>query len=219
MFTGLVQSIGEIRAVQHLGREKRFSIAPKPSFKKLQTGESIAVNGACLSVESWGADWFQVYASAETLNCTNLGQLQNKSRVNLERALAVGERLGGHMVNAHVDCLAKVEQVQPAGSSWSFTFSFPQEWSRYVAPKGSISLDGISLTVNDCETCFLQVNIIPATQQETTVLYWKPGRAVNMEVDIIAKYVQNMLFPWAAEKSSSARKGDIDLDFLAKHGF
>lgn len=222
MFTGLIQSVGRIDSIQPLGREKRFTISSKPVFEDLQLGESIAVNGVCLSVEAWGPRWFRVYASAETLERSNLAFLKNRSRVNLERALTLGDRFGGHLVNGHVDCLALLDNIQPAGQSWIYSFSFPEKWSSYVVDKGSVALDGISLTVNVCEKGYLKVNIIPSTQKQTTVQDWKPGCQVNMEVDIIAKYVQNMLAPLISDGKRSSHEipnRGISQDFLQKHGF
>ncbi|MFO8033309.1 MAG: riboflavin synthase [Desulfohalobiaceae bacterium] len=222
MFTGLIQSRGRIESVQRLGRERRLNITPRPAFQDIDLGESISVNGVCLSVESQGQGCFQVYASAETLERSNLGLLQPGSRVNLERALALGSRVGGHLVNAHVDCLAELQKVQPAGQSTIYGFGFPAKWSRYVVQKGSVALDGISLTVNHCAAAYLEVNIVPATQAETTVSDWKPGWRANLEVDIIAKYVENMLAPWSRgqdEKGQEAGQEGLSLDFLRKHGF
>ncbi|MFW5992560.1 MAG: riboflavin synthase [Desulfohalobiaceae bacterium] len=222
MFTGLIQSRGRIESVQRLAGERRFTIAPKPVFQDIELGESISVNGVCLSVEAQGPEWFQVYASAETLERSNLGLLQPGSKVNLERALAVGSRLGGHLVNAHVDCLAELQKVQPAGQSTLYGFGFSAKWSRYVVQKGSVCLDGISLTVNHCAPGYLEVNVIPATQKETIVPEWKQGWKANLEVDIIAKYVENMLIPWRGVKEEpgqeSGEKG-LSLDFLRRHGF
>ncbi|MFP4212789.1 MAG: riboflavin synthase [Desulfohalobiaceae bacterium] len=225
MFTGLIQSIGKIESMQHLGgRERRISIAPQPGFKDIVPGESIAVNGACLSVEDFGQQWFQVYASAQTMERTNLGLLRPGSRVNLERALTVGSRLGGHLVNGHVDCLAELSKVQPAGQSTLYGFVLPDRWSRYVVQKGSVCLDGISLTVNHCASGYLEVNVIPATRAETAVADWKPGWQANLEVDIIAKYVENMLAPWTGvqeqdnSQESGGREG-LSLEFLRRHGF
>jgi riboflavin synthase len=222
MFTGLIQSIGRIESVQRLGRERRFSISPRPGFQDIVLGESISVSGVCLSVETKAQAGFQVYASAETLERSNLGLLQPGSRVNLERALAAGSRLGGHLVNAHVDCLAELQSVQPAGQSTIYGFGLPAKWSRYVVQKGSVALDGISLTVNHCAAGYLEVNIIPATQAETTVKDWKPGWRANLEVDIIAKYVEKMLAPWTQSQEAGGQKAEqerLSVEFLRRHGF
>ncbi len=214
MFTGLIQAKGKIEAVQSAGRETRFRIKPDPAFENLVLGESIAVNGACLTVEEFSGAVFSVYASGETLSRTNLGKLRAGSTVNLERALALGDRLGGHMVSGHVDCMAGVAKIKPAGESKIYRLTFPKEFGELVVPKGSVALDGISLTVNECGSDWLEVNIIPVTQEETSISGWTAGYEANMETDIIGRYVQRMLGPYAGNKGAG-----ISRDFLARHGF
>lgn len=233
MFTGLIQGPGAILGVSgrrgegaggHAGRETRLEIAPVVPFHEYVRGESIAVNGVCLTVESFSTDRFSVFASAETLRLTNLGSLRTGMRVNLERALALGDRLGGHMVSGHVDCLARVGEMRQTGQSRWFRLLYPEAFSPLVVTKGSVTLDGISLTVNTCGDGFLEVNIIPETWRNTTISSWLPGLDVNMETDLIGKYVQRMLGPWTggASRSSgvpSATSGGISEAFLREHGF
>ena len=222
MFTGLVQGKGRIETVEARGAETRLKIRALFDLKNIAPGESIAVNGACLTVETYGDKWFTVYASAETLAHTSLGALKTGAEVNLERALALGDRLGGHLVSGHVDCLAVVSGIAPAGESRVYTLSFPAEFGQLVVPKGSITLDGISLTVNDCGPEILSVNIIPATQRETTISGWTPGTRVNMETDLIGKYVRNMLGPWLASAGGAGGgkpASKLSMDFLREHGF
>jgi len=218
MFTGLIQTTARVLSVDRLGQESRLRLGPRQPFKDLRNGESIAVNGVCLTVESFSADAFTAYASAETMSCSNLRLLRTQSRVNLERALALGDRLGGHLVSGHVDCLAAVAEVKPAGQSKIYRLHFPEEWSIYVVSKGSVALDGISLTVNSCGAGFLEVNIIPATQRETTMSGWAPGSEVNMELDMIAKYVRQMLTPFR-QPDQEGKTGGLSVDFLREHGF
>ncbi len=214
MFTGIVEGTGEVVALQKGAAECRFTL--KPNFKlEPVLGESIAVNGTCLTVEAFRGSVFEVYASGETISKTTLGRLVTGSTVNLERALAVGSRLGGHIVSGHVDTLAEVLAVRDVASSRLFRFGFEKEWSRFVVPKGSVTLDGVSLTVNETGPGFLEVNVIPATQGHTTISGWRPGYTVNMETDIIGKYVDHLLGPYA---SAQTGKG-IDMEFLAEHGF
>ncbi|MDQ7834907.1 MAG: riboflavin synthase [Humidesulfovibrio sp.] len=225
MFTGLVQGMGRVESTEKggaRGGETRLKIRALFDLPKIVLGESIAVNGACLTVETFGENWFTVYASAETLAHTSLGGLKTGAAVNLERALALGDRLGGHLVSGHVDCLATVSDIKPAGESRVYTLAFPAEYGPLVVPKGSITLDGISLTVNDCGPEFLSVNIIPATQRETTISGWTPGTKVNMETDLIGKYVRNMIGPWLAAGGHGSKGGPastLSMDFLREHGF
>jgi riboflavin synthase len=217
MFTGLIQTQGTIQSITGSKDEQRMCIAPQKKWSDLQLGESIAVNGVCLSVEEYSGATFWVYASKETLRYSNLGRLKAGSRINLERALALQDRLGGHLVSGHVDCQARVVSINSAGQSQVYRFTFDPKWSSYVVPKGSVALDGISLTVNSCGNGFLEVNIIPDTQKDTAIHLWRPGIAVNMEVDLIAKYVQRMLTPWQSQEEE--RKSDLSMDFLRQHGF
>lgn len=219
MFTGLIQGPGKILAVAGRGRagrqETRLVIAPEFVMERITLGESIAVGGVCLTVETCSADRFSVYASQETLGLTNLVRLKPGMRVNLERALALGDRLGGHLVSGHVDCLARVEESRQDGQSRRFRLTFPEEFSRLVIPKGSVALDGVSLTVNACGRGWLEVNIIPETWKNTTISDWGSGDAVNMETDLIGKYVRNMLEPWIETRPS----GGLTEEFLRGHGF
>lgn len=215
MFTGLVQGMGKVVSLQARGGQMRLTIRAMFELADIVPGESIAVNGACLTVESGGDNAFTAYASAETLDKTSLGALHAGSSVNLERALALGDRLGGHLVSGHVDCLASVRAVEPAGESRRATLDFPEQFGPLVVEKGSVALDGVSLTVNDCGQDWLSVNVIPATQGETTVDSWAPGRLVNMETDLIGKYVARMLAPYGGASKPSR----ITEDFLKLHGF
>ena len=217
MFTGLIQTLGTIQTITGSQDEQRICIAPQKKWRDLKLGESIAVNGVCLSVEEFSGASFWVYASKETLGHSNLGQLKAGSQINLERALSLQDRLGGHLVSGHVDCQARVVSIKQVGQSKIYRFEFESQWSSYVVPKGSVALDGISLTVNSCGNGFLEVNIIPATQKDTAIHLWRPGVAVNMEVDLIAKYVQRMLNPWQGQEQE--KKSDLSMDFLRQHGF
>lgn len=222
MFTGIIQGQGEVRSLRKTGTECRICLRPLFTLPDIIDGESIAVNGACLSVEEHGGDTFTAYASSETLSRTTLGNLQTGHLVNLERALALGDRLGGHLVSGHVDCLATVSEVRQVGQSLRCRLTFPAEFGVEVISKGSVTLDGISLTVNDCGPDFLEVNIIPDTQKRTTMLHWRSGVAVNMETDLIGKYVRNLLGPWAAAangKNASPASSGLNMEFLLRQGF
>lgn len=220
MFTGIIQGQGEVAALEPMGHETRLRIRALFALDDIVKGESIATNGTCLTVETHGDRWFTAYASAETMRCTNLGALRPGARVNMERALAVGDRLGGHIVSGHVDCVAEVASVTPAGVSRIYRLTYPVEYGSQVIPKGSVALDGISLTVNHCGPDFLEVNVIPETQNVTTISGWTPGTRVNMETDVIGKYVQRMLSPWnVGHTGSEAPRNPITLDFLRENGF
>ncbi|MUM76521.1 riboflavin synthase [Pseudodesulfovibrio sp. F-1] len=221
MFTGLVMGMGRVEAAEGRGAETRLRIRALFPLYDIEAGESIAVNGVCLTVETFGDGWFTAYASRETLSVTSLGALKVGSRVNLERAMALGDRLGGHIVSGHVDCLAEVAGVRPAGESRIFRLAFPPAHGRYVIPKGSVALDGISLTVNDCGPDWLEVNIIPETQKATTIAEWTPGRRVNMETDIIGKYVERMVGPWTngQPEATEGGKSAMTMEYLREHGF
>ncbi|QJB55430.1 riboflavin synthase [Pseudodesulfovibrio sp. zrk46] len=220
MFTGLVMGMGRIEAADNRGAETRFRIKALFDLPEIELGESIAVNGVCLTVETFGDNWFTAYASRETMSVTSLGELKIGSTANLERAMAMGDRFGGHIVSGHVDALAQVAEVRPAGESNIYKLSFDTAHGKYVIPKGSVALDGISLTVNACGPDWLEVNIIPETQKATTISGWVAGRNVNMETDVIGKYVERMVAPWVGGGSKEeAKQSKITMDYLREHGF
>ncbi len=216
MFTGIVLGQGEVTGLEPIqgGGEMRIRLRPLFKLEQIIIGESIAVNGACLTVESALDDGFCAYASAQTLAHTNLGTLRNGAKVNLERALALGDRLGGHMVSGHVDTTAEVKSVAPSGQSWACRLAFDQQWGREVIERGSVALDGMSLTITRCGRDFLEVNVIPETARVTTVSQWRPGWLVNMETDLVGKYIRRQLEPWQDQASSR-----ISENFLRENGF
>jgi riboflavin synthase len=221
MFTGLVAGMGEILRLTPSSGETRLSVRalfPAPAWV---TGESICVNGACLSVETFDAVSFTACASAETLAVTTLKDLSRGSRVNLEQALALGGRLGGHLVSGHVDCVARIEAMTPAGGSLRVRVRFPEAHAALIVPKGSVALDGVSLTVNRCGRDFLEVNLIPETRRTTTLGAWKAGLAVNLETDLLGKYVASMLAAWrdASPGRNSFPGGELSMDFLRENGY
>lgn len=192
MFTGLVSDLGQLR--ESTGDEdRRFRIATSYPLDEVAIGASIACNGCCLSVVEKGADWFSVDVSGETLSKTTLGDWQPGQPVNLERALRLGDELGGHLVSGHVDGVAEILEVRPEGESLRFSFRAPEELARYIAPKGSITLDGVSLTVNEVEGAVFGVNIIPHTAQVTTFGRYQAGDSVNLEIDLLARYVARLM--------------------------
>ena len=191
MFTGIITDVGRVRAVERQG-DTRFTIETVFDMETVPIGASIANNGVCLTVVEKGPGWFAVQASAETLSKTTLGGWQEGTRVNLERALKVGDELGGHIVSGHVDGVASVVDVRPDGESKRFTFEAPANLAKYVASKGSVALDGVSLTVNEVDGARFGVNIIPHTQDATTFGALKAGDRVNLEIDMLARYVARL---------------------------
>jgi len=192
MFTGIVTDLGKIRAIEKRG-DTRIEIETSYDTDDIDIGASIACSGPCLTVIEKGAGWFAIEASAETLDKTALGDWAVGTTVNLERAMRIGDELGGHIVSGHVDAVARIADMQPEGDSIRFTFETPGEFSRYIAPKGSVCLDGVSLTVNEVQGNNFGVNIISHTQGETTFGSRKVGDRINMEIDTIARYVARIL--------------------------
>ena len=214
MFTGIINGQGKVLAVESRGHETRFRIQALYDLADIILGESIAVNGTCLTVETSGPSLFSAYASAETMQRTALGLLKPGAKVNLERALAVGDRLGGHIVSGHVDCVAEILSVRREGESRRIRIGFPASFGAEVIGKGSVALDGISLTVARVDSETFSVSIIPHTQSNTILADRKVGDRVNLETDIIGKYVEKLLQPQETKKESR-----ITMEFLQEHGF
>ena len=191
MFTGIITDIGTVRAIKKQG-DTRFEIACTYDMSGVDMGASIACNGCCLTVIEKGRDWFAVEASAETLSKTTLGQWAEGTRINLERALKVGDELGGHIVSGHVDGVGEIVSITPEGDSKRFRFRVPENVAGFIASKGSVAIDGTSLTVNEVEACEFGVNIIPHTQTVTTWGQARAGRPVNIEIDMLARYVARL---------------------------
>ncbi|MGX2998374.1 riboflavin synthase [Streptomyces sp. JNUCC 64] len=193
MFTGIVEELGEVTAVEELGDASRFRLRGAVVTQDARHGDSIAVNGVCLTVVERADDEFTADVMAETLKRSSLGALGVGSRVNLERPTAVGDRLGGHIVQGHVDGTGNVLARQPSEHWEIVRISLPRELARYVVEKGSITVDGVSLTVVEAGDDFFTVSLIPTTLDLTTLGLKQPGDPVNLEVDVIAKYVERLL--------------------------
>lgn len=196
MFTGIISDIGEVLVVETRG-DTRITIACSYEPETIAIGASIACSGVCLTAietgrTSAGRGFFVVEASAETLNRTTLAAWRPGTRVNLERPLKLGDELGGHIVSGHVDGLAEIVSIMPEGDSRRFHFQVPPEMARFIAPKGSVALDGISLTVNEVENLAFGVNVIPHTLAVTSWNEAEPGQSVNVEVDMLARYVARL---------------------------
>ena len=194
MFTGIVTDLGEVRrVVRAAGHETRFDIASHYDPATIPVGASICHNGVCLTIIERGTDWHAVEVSGETLSKTTLGTWREGSPVNLERSLKIGDELGGHIVSGHVDGVARVVSIKPDNQSLRFTFEAPAELAHFIASKGSVAIDGVSLTVNEVDGRTFGINIIPHTQSVTTFGTLKEGDTVNLEIDMLARYVARLL--------------------------
>jgi riboflavin synthase len=210
MFTGLIEQVGEVESVRQTeaGRELRL----RATFDDLATGESIAINGTCLTVREFGVGWFSAAAVTTTLERTTIGEWATGTKVNLERALRPGDRLGGHIVQGHVDCVATVAAVEREGDALLVDVSIPAAFEPFFVLHGSIAIDGVSLTVNEIKPRGLQVSLIDYTLRHTTLGDLRPGMRVHVEADVIAKHVRRLLEPYLREASSLNSLTDFSLE-------
>jgi riboflavin synthase len=213
MFTGLVEGVGEITGLNPLAEGLRLTVKTSFAAAELSLGESVAIAGACLTVVALAAPGVSFDVSPETLARTTFPLKKVGDRVNLERSLRLGDRLGGHLVTGHVDGVGLVRERRPGTAHTELRFEMPEPLSRWVIEKGAIAVDGVSLTVNSCQGCAFTVNLIPFTARETTLGRLQVGDRVNLEMDIIGKYVARLL-----GKEASAKEG-VTLEMLARHGF
>lgn len=194
MFTGIITDLGQVRRVlRGAGRETRFEIATRYDLGGIDIGASIAHNGVCLTIVEKGADWYAVEVSDETISKTTLGDWAEGTRINLERAMKLGDELGGHIVSGHVDGVGRVVSITPENQSKRFVFEAPENLAKFVASKGSVALDGVSLTVNEVDGRRFGINVIPHTQEMTNFGTLKEGDRVNMEIDMLARYVARLM--------------------------
>ena len=218
MFTGIIEAIGTIRAMEKHQGDLRLQVqSGKLDLSDVQLGDSIATNGVCLTVVELPGDGYIADVSVETLEHATLGELNAGAKVNLEKALTPTTRLGGHLVSGHVDGVGKVVSIEPSARSTVYWIEAPKALAKYIAHKGSITVDGISLTVNAVNGCRFALNIVPHTQQETNVGDWRPGIRVNLEVDQIARYLERLLDPSLQEEA--AKPATLTENFLSEHGF
>ena len=216
MFTGIIEEIGEVAVLEPRGGDIRLRLRTgKLDLADVALGDSIAVNGVCLTVVQLPGDGFAADVSRETLSLTSLGQLAPGSRVNLEKALTLASRLGGHMVSGHVDGLGQVVERHDDARSVRFAIEAPQALARYIAHKGSITVDGTSLTVNAVQGRRFELNIVPHTLHETIIDGYDVGRQVNLEVDLIARYLERLVL---GDDAASADGGTLDLALLERVG-
>lgn len=194
MFTGIIEAVGQIRQVEQRDKGVRLTIASdRLDFSDVAVGDSIAANGVCLTVVALDGNAYTVDVSQESLNCTvGLGE---PGEVNLEKAMRLSDRLGGHLVSGHVDGVGEVVKFEPVGESYLLQIRAPRELARYIAAKGSITVNGVSLTVNEIRDGVFSINLIPHTLEVTTLKHLQPGARVNLEVDMLARYVDRLLHP------------------------
>jgi len=216
MFTGIIESLGKIESIEDTGGDARFWInTGKLDMSDVQLGDSIAMNGVCLTAIELRDDAYCADVSGETLSLTSLKQLQAGSQVNLEKALTPTTRLGGHLVSGHVDGLGKIIDRFDDARSVRFIIEAPAELAKYIAMKGSITVDGVSLTVNKVDGAQFELNIVPHTLQETIMNSYQVGCEVNLEVDLIARYLERIVL---GEKAAESGSG-ISVSLLAENGF
>ncbi len=219
MFTGIIQSIGTISALQLKGGDASLLVnTGKLNMADVELGDSIAVNGVCLTVVAMTENSFTADVSRETLSLTSLGNLAKGSPVNLEKALSLQTRLGGHIVSGHVDGLGEVESRRNDGRSEHFRIKAPDDLARYIAAKGSVTIDGVSLTVNRVDGVHFEINIVPHTLQETVISTYQTGTKINLEVDIIARYLERLL-QGGSLSDGDTQASTITEAYLAENGF
>lgn len=214
MFTGIVETKGVLARRTRKGQDARLLVTGTLAGEPLALGESIAVDGVCLTVAAIGGGGFEADASAETLAKTTLGELKEGSSVNLERALSVGQRLGGHIVAGHVDSVGKVVATEPVGEALRVTFEAPADLAKYIAPKGSIAVNGVSLTVNAVSGVRFEVMLVPHTLERTSLSELSNGTNVNLEADVLARYVARLL-----EAGRDVKGDEHWLELLKKSGY
>ena len=211
MFTGIIEEMGTVKALRREAGAARLSLSAATVLDGTALGDSISVNGVCLTVVELGKNEFSADVAVETLRVTNLGELKAGARVNLERALQLSARIGGHLVSGHVDAVGRLREKRDEGNGWRIFFDAPETVLRYVIKKGSIAIDGVSLTVADVDRAGFSIAMIPHTARLTTLGFKTAGDSVNLESDIIGKYVERLL-PGRTE-------GNVTLDLLKKNGF
>jgi riboflavin synthase len=212
MFTGLIESIGRVTASERRGGAAVLTVATTMPVSEIAIGDSVAVNGTCLTVTAKGGTALTFDVSPESLAGTTIEKLRSGQNVNLERALRLGDRMGGHIVTGHIDCIGTLLQSSETSGNRVLVFSLPADHARYLVQKGSVAIDGISLTVNMVSQVGFSVNIIPLTYTSTTLAQLKTGDRVNLETDIIGKYVERLATPW---KPGSG----LSMKTLAENGF
>jgi riboflavin synthase len=217
MFTGIIEGMGRLASIQAAGEGRRFTIHSDFDLQETRLGDSVAVNGVCLTVTEIGPKRFSADVSPETLARSTFMKAGIGDRVNLERALRLSDRLGGHLVSGHIDGVGTVHRKTKKGNAWIISIGLPESMSRYIIQKGSVAVDGVSLTVNQVTAAQFEVSIIPHTAGLTTVGIKSPGAAVNIETDMIGKYVERFMSPVGYKPV--AESSSLDMSVLARSGF
>jgi len=213
MFTGLIETVGELVSIERTGASGSLTVKTSLPLNEIAIGASIAVNGACLTVVRKGGGAVTFDVSPETIDRTSFRQLAAGSPLNMERAMRLSDRLDGHLVSGHVDCVATVAERRETSGNVVLSFRFPAEFGKYLAAKGSVAIDGISLTVNCVTADTFSVNVIPHTAAKTTLLKKRVGDLVNIETDLICRYLERLL------NGRGGAEGGVTLDLLARNGF
>lgn len=217
MFTGIVEAVGTLTALERKGSDMRICVnAGSLDMSDVKLGDSIATNGVCLTVVEMTSNSYKADLSIETLNKSGFADYQVGDRVNLEKAMLPTTRFGGHIVSGHVDCIGTVVDCQQKGRAFEYWVEIPVELTKYVAEKGSVTVDGISLTVNAVEKSSFKLTIVPHTSSETTINDFRVGRKVNIEVDLLARYMESLL---NSRQEEPAPESKLTLDFLRDNGF
>ncbi len=212
MFTGIIEEIGSIESFSKLSDGAKIKIKCNTILNDIKIGDSISVNGCCQTVTSYGKDYFTADVSYETLRVTNFSEIKSGDRVNLERALTPASRMGGHIVQGHIDCTAKLLGTEKLSDFYNLSFEIGNEYSKYIVKKGSIAINGISLTVADIKDCIFYTAVIPHTYSNTTLSDLKPNAIVNIETDILGRYIEKLL-------STNNNTDTINENFLIENGF
>lgn len=217
MFTGIIEATGVVESLQPVGGDVRLKVnTGKLDMSDVGLGDSIATNGVCLTVVEFSSQHFCADVSSETIKRTGFAKYGAGQKVNLEKALQVSARLGGHIVSGHVDGVGEIVSIQQNARAIEMWVKAPEELARYLAEKGSVTLDGVSLTINGINGSEFMLTLVPHTMQETIMGDYRTGTAVNLEVDVIARYLERLLL---GDKAAEPKNNDISMEFLAEHGY
>ncbi|WP_407303149.1 riboflavin synthase [Acinetobacter sp.] len=217
MFTGIIESLGKVESLQSVGGDVRLRIGTSLDMSDVHLGDSIATNGICLTVIEWGEKWYAADVSRESLNRTTLGTWKIGQRVNVEKAMLPTTRFGGHIVSGHVDAVGEITAVREDARSIYYEVTAPVEIAKYLAEKGSVTVDGISLTINHLRGNIISLNLIPHTAERTNICTWKTGAKVNLEVDVLARYIERLML---GDKAAEVKEqSTLSMAFLAENGF